>query len=284
MDHFFCTITLSTLVAATGCASTGTTTPEETALAGFNSVFVDFDASVAERLFAPNYIQHNPSVPTGAAPLIGFIPMLKESGIKPEVHRVISEGNMVVFHVTTENAQLFGAETLVGFDVFRIEDGLIAEHWDNLQEYVPAAETASGNAMTDGATDVVDRNKTEENKALVTAFVRDVLHGEAPERITDYVSTENYIQHNPQIDNGLDGLGKALEAMAKAGIVMRYERTPIVVAEGNFVFTASEGALGEDPTAFFDLFRVENGKIVEHWDTISSIPPESEMAHQNGKF
>jgi predicted SnoaL-like aldol condensation-catalyzing enzyme len=54
------------------------------------------------------------------------------------------------------------------------------------------------------------------------------------------------------------------------------------VAEGNFVVTASEGTLGGEPTAFFDLFRVEDGWIVEHWDVISTIP--SEMAHENGKF
>jgi predicted SnoaL-like aldol condensation-catalyzing enzyme len=44
----------------------------------------------------------------------------------------------------------------------------------------------------------------------------------------------------------------------------------------------SEGEFAGVPTAFFDLFRVENGKISEHWDVISEIP--SEMAHQNGKF
>jgi len=44
----------------------------------------------------------------------------------------------------------------------------------------------------------------------------------------------------------------------------------------------SEGTFGGAPTAFFDLFRVDNGKIVEHWDIISEIPDE--MAHENGKF
>jgi predicted SnoaL-like aldol condensation-catalyzing enzyme len=52
------------------------------------------------------------------------------------------------------------------------------------------------------------------------------------------------------------------------------------VAEGNFA--ASEGAFGGKPTAFFDLFRVDNGKIAEHWDVMADIP--AKMAHGNGKF
>lgn len=117
---------------------------------------------------------------------------------------------------------------------------------------------------------------------MVSAFVTDVLHGKAPEKIGDYISAEGYAQHNPQIADGLDGLGSALQMMAEAGIEMRYDATHMIVAEWNFVFAASEGVLGEAHSAFFDLFRVEDGQIVEHWDTVSEIP--AEMAHENGKF
>ena len=244
------------------------------------AIFTQFNPEAAEQLLAPGYIQHNPGVPTGAAPILGFIPALKDSGIVVTTHRVIAEGDLVVLHNTYENAQLFGAETLVAFDVFRVEDGKLAEHWDNLQ--VPGAPNPSGRTMVDGETEVRDLDKTAENKALVSGFVRDVLQGADPAKITEYVSTESYLQHNPQVADGLDGLGAALAAMAAAGMAMRYDETHLIVAEGNFVFTASEGAMGDAPTAFFDLFRVEDGKIVEHWDTVSEIP--SEMAHENGKF
>ena len=244
------------------------------------AIFTQFNPEAAGQLLAPEYIQHNPAVPTGAAPILGFIPALKDSGIVVTTHRVIAEGDLVVLHNTYENAQLFGAETLVAFDVFRVEDGKLAEHWDNLQ--VPGAPNASGRTMVDGETEVRDLDKTAENKALVSGFVRDVLQGADPAKITEYVSTEGYLQHNPQVADGLDGLGAALAAMAAAGMAMRYDETHLIVAEGNFVFTASEGAMGDAPTAFFDLFRVEDGKIVEHWDTVSEIP--SEMAHENGKF
>ncbi|MGP6088172.1 nuclear transport factor 2 family protein [Antarctobacter jejuensis] len=255
-------------------------TPKELVLSAFAALFTDHDPQLAADLLAPDYIQHNPAVPTGAAPILGFIPALKDSGLTPTTHRVLAEGDLVVMHSTYENATLFGAETLVGFDVFRVQDGRVVEHWDNLQPL--AGPNPSGHGMTDGATEVTDLDKTAENKALVQDFVRTVLVGGDASRITDFISTQTYIQHNPQIGDGLDGLGTALSAMAEQGVTMTYTRTPLVVAEGNFVFTASEGILGQTLTAFFDLFRVDAGKIVEHWDVIAPIP--ADFAHENGKF
>jgi predicted SnoaL-like aldol condensation-catalyzing enzyme len=255
-------------------------TPTEIVIAFATAAFVNFDVDVARSLLKPDYIQHNPTVPTGAEPVLGFIPALKDSGITVETHRIIAEGNFVVLHNTYRNAAAFGADTLIGIDVFRVEDGKVAEHWDNLQ--VPAGPNPSGHSMTDGATEITDLDKTAQNKELVTTFVATVLKGGDASRITDFISTTSYTQHNPGIGDGLDGLGTALGAMAASGITMVYTATPLVVAQGNFVFTGSEGTLGGKPTAFFDLFRVEDGKIVEHWDVIADIP--AKMAHDNGKF
>lgn len=257
-------------------------TPKEIVLDAVSALFTDFDPEAAAPLLKENYIQHNPAVPTGAAPILGFLPALREGGLTVTMHRALAEGDLVVLHSTYDNAQAFGGQTLIAFDIFRVEDGRMAEHWDNLQAAVPASKTASGNSMTDGATEIRDRDKTGANRALVEAFVKDVLLGGAPQKVTDYVSTGTYIQHNPLVGNGLDGFGAALAAMAEAGQTMVYDKTHLIVAEGNFVFTASEGRLGDIPTAFFDLFRIDDGKIVEHWDTISTIP--AEMAHDNGKF
>lgn len=255
-------------------------TPKELVLEVVAAIFINFDPSAAEQLLAPDYIQHNPGVPTGAAPILGFILGLKESGIKVDIHRVISEGDMVILHTTYNNAQAFGAETLVGFDVFRVANGKVAEHWDNLTPVTPP--NPSGHTQTDGPTEVTDLNKTAENKALVTDFVETILKNGEVDKITDFLSTETYIQHNSNIADGLDGLGAALASMAEQGIQMVYTDVHYVVAEGNFVLTASEGTFADKPTAFYDLFRVENDKIVEHWDVIADIP--SEMAHDNGKF
>ncbi len=245
------------------------------------AIFVNFDTEAAKALLAPDYIQHNPAVPTGAETIIGFIPALKESGIGVTTHRVITEGDFVLLHNTYTNAQAFGAPTLVAFDLFRVENGKAAEHWDNLQ--APAGPNPSGRKMTDGATAVTDHDLTVENKALVTAFATDVLIGGQFDKAADYiVSGEGYQQHNPGIGDGLVALGTAFAALAEAGSPVTYTKVHRTVAEGNFVFLMSEGTIGPVPTAFFDLFRVEGGKIVEHWDVVSPIPPE--MAHDNGKF
>lgn len=255
-------------------------TPKEIVLAALSAIFTDYDPAATEALLAPDYIQHNPAVPTGRAPILGFLPALAESGISVTTHRILAQGDHVVAHSTYQNAQAFGAETLVGFDVFRLENGKVAEHWDNLARVAPP--NPSGRTQTDGATELADRDRSEANTALVGDFLDAVLVGGDGARAAEFISTETYIQHNSRIGDGLDGLGAALAAMADQGITMEYTTVHKVIAEGNFVFAMSEGAFGGAPTAFFDLFRVDDGRIVEHWDVIAEIPQE--MAHDNGKF
>lgn len=259
-------------------------TPKAITLKGFHALFRDFDVEAARELLAEDYIQHNVSVPTGAAPVLSIIPALKASGITATTHRVIAEGDLVVMHNTYNQAQAFGAETLVAFDIFRVKNGKLVEHWDNLQP--PPTKTASGRSMTDGVTATEDCEFTAQNKALVEAFARNVLIGGQSDMITDYIidTPGAYIQHNPNIPDGLDGLIKALTEFAAAGQALTYKKVHAVVAEGSFVFMMSEGSIGETPTAFFDLLRVQDGKIAEHWDTVATIPPASQMPHSNGKF
>jgi predicted SnoaL-like aldol condensation-catalyzing enzyme len=71
---------------------------------------------------------------------------------------------------------------------------------------------------------------------------------------------------------------------AAKGLKMRYDEIGIVVAEGNFVLTGASGALGETPTAFYDLWRLEDGLIVEHWDIIAPIQTENLPNGYPGKF
>ena len=100
-----------------------------------------------------------------------------------------------------------------------------------------------------------------------------------------FINPENYRQHNPAIADGLDGLGAALEYFAENGLVMEYDKVHKVLGQGDFVLTMSEGKFGHGAhAAFYDLFRVEGGLIVEHWDVIETIPPRSEWKNTNGKF
>lgn len=226
----------------------------------------------------PNkYIQHNLAVGDGLAGFGEVLKQLPEGSAKAKVVRVFEDGDYVFTHT---EYNFFGPK--IGFDIFRFEDGLIVEHWDNLQEI--AVKTSSGRSQTDGPTEVTDLDKTKVNKLLVKDFVRDILVGENPSKITDYISTEKYLQHNPAVADGLGALGTALANMAEAGTPMVYTRNHFVLGEGNFVLTASEGTFLGNHVAFYDLFRIENGKLVEHWDTIEKIPTKSDWKNTNGKF
>lgn len=84
--------------------------------------------------------------------------------------------------------------------------------------------------------------------------------------------------------DGLSGLGAALASLAEQGIQMIYTTVHQVLAQGNFVLAVSEGTFGGAPTAYYDLWRVENGKIAEHWDVMETIAERSTWQDQNGKF
>lgn len=105
-----------------------------------------------------------------------------------------------------------------------------------------------------------------------------------PENLLSYFSGDKYIQHNISISDGVSGLTLALKELAKQGLEMIYNKTYMVLADNNFALSVSEGTFGGVKTSFYDLFRVENNKIVEHWDVIESILDKSEWQNNNGKF
>ncbi len=227
----------------------------------------------------PNkYIQHNLAVGDGLSGFGAVLQQLPAGSAKVNTARLLQDGEYVVAHTVYH---FFGPK--IGFDVFRFEDGKIVEHWDNLQP-TPDQPNPSGRTMTDGATEVTDLEKTDANKAVVTAFVNDVLVNGKLDKLSSYFDGDNYLQHNPAIADGLSGLGAALKAMAEQGITMKYTRVHKVLGQGNFVLVISEGEFADKPTSFYDLFRVHQGKIAEHWDTIETIPARADWKNPNGKF
>lgn len=236
------------------------------------------DAAPVANVNPNKYIQHNLAVGEGLAGFGAVLQALPKGSAKVNTVRAFADGDFVFTHT---EYNFFGPK--IGFDIFRFEDGKIVEHWDNLQETAKLANP-SGHTMIDGATTVTDLDKTTANKTLVKNFVEDILVNGKLDKLASYYDGDNYIQHNPQIADGLTGLGAALQAMAKQGITMKYDRIHKVLGEGNFVLVASEGNFAGQHSSFYDLFRVQNGKIAEHWDTIETIPAKTEWKNGNGKY
>ena len=237
------------------------------------------DQTPVSYINADKYIQHNLAVGDGLAGFGAILQNAPEGGFKADVVRSYQDGDYVFTHTIYD---FFGPK--IGFDVFRFEDGLIVEHWDNLIEVSPP--NPSGHTQTDGPTQSSDLDKTSANKEIVSDFVSVILMNGEMDKISNYIDAgpENYVQHNPAIGDGLSGLGAALEGMAKQGITMEYKIVHKVLGEGNFVLAISEGSFAGNLTSYYDLFRIENGKIVEHWDVMETIIPESEWKNSNGKF
>ena len=250
------------------------------ALALINT-FATGDTEQAASLLAEGYIQHNLTYGTGRDAFVGSVAWLAAAPVKTTVEniRAFEDGDKVFLQTVYNFA---GAGEQVAFDIFRFdEDGKIAEHWDNIA--AKAAPNPSGHTQIDGTLEKKDADK-EETRRVVAGFVGDVLRGEHPEKLTSYYDGDRYIQHNTAIADGLSGLGAALAAMAEQGIAMVYDKTHMVLADGDYALACSEGSFGGVPTTYYDLFRVEGGKIAEHWDVMETLAAPETWQNQNGKF
>ncbi len=124
--------------------------------------------------------------------------------------------------------------------------------------------------------------RLESNKKLVIAFYDAAINQKDFAAAVKYLGPE-YKQHNPTARDGAEGL-KAFIEFLKARFPKQHGEIKQVIAEGDLVAlhvhsTRDDGTPGR---AIVDIFRVANGKVVEHWDVIQDIPEKS--ANSNGMF
>ena len=115
---------------------------KQVALKVLRGAFIERDVTVVDRYFSPDYVQHNPVIQSGSAAIAHLIPTLK--GLSYEIGMVVAEGDLVMVHGRYVG---WGPRPLVAVDIFKVKDGKVVEHWDVMQEEVPASATASGNPM-----------------------------------------------------------------------------------------------------------------------------------------
>ncbi len=230
-----------------------------------------------EKYTGDRYTQHSTGVRDGVEGFVEFFEPFVERNPKRDIRvvRSIVDGPNVFVQVFQDIND--GEAKWVTTDLFDTDDAdKIVEHWDVIAAF-EGVSTVNGNTQIDGPTDVVDEAKTEANKALVTAFVDDVLVNHRSQNIADYVG-EEYIQHNPQVPNGRRAFE---EFMDGPGADMIYRDVFKIIGQGNFVMVYSQVFLGAE-MATFDLFRVADDKIVEHWDNMEPIPDGPQP--NGGKF
>lgn len=221
------------------------------------------------------YIQHNPLTREGNVGLAELFKRLAKTSPRVEIVRVFEDGDYVFAHTDYDFNVIE-----IGFEVFRFENEQVVEHWDNLQSK-PNRPNPSGHTMLDGPTDVTDLDKTEENRELIRSFVEEVLVSGQLTRLDHYIDSDEYIEHNPNMSDGLLALRETLSDNESG---RSYEKNHRLLAEGSFVLSVCEGYRKEEHVSFYDLFRIANGKIVERWDTVDPVPPRSEWVNNNGKF
>ncbi len=210
------------------------------------------------------YTQHSTPVKDGRA---GFIEFFAEFHARNpirdiEIVRSFEDGNYVFLHVvqTLNNGEF----RYVTADIFDTDDeGKLVEHWDMIAELSPDSSEVTG------PTELSDLDKTEANKVLVLSFMNEVLIGGDEAKRADYVSSSSYVEHS------------------QGGLHPGYEEIHNVIGSGNMVAAmskVSEAEAGnEHGIACIDLFRIDNGLIVEHWNVSEAITPSGTWVN-SGKF
>jgi predicted SnoaL-like aldol condensation-catalyzing enzyme len=229
-------------------------------------------------LHPTHYKQHNPNLSDGVAGVGAIHALLPHEHVYAHVVRAFEDGDYAFVHV---DYHLFGHT--VAFDIHRYEHGVAVEHWDNLQE-MALGRNKSGRTMTDGKTQVTDLAKTQANKDTARRFTQDVLIAQRLATVADYFKGDYLAQHNPLMGDGVQEFLAVRQQWADQGTPARYDRLHLVLGEGNFVLVVSEGAFQGKPSAFYDLYRLADDKIVEHWDVVEEIPAEADRKNSNGKF
>lgn len=222
------------------------------------------------------YIQHNPQTHTGREGLAALFARLSKTKPRVNIVRAFSDGDFVFGHTEYDFAT-----RRIGFEVFRFEGDFTVEHWDNIQPRM--GPNASGHSMVDGPTEATDLHRTEVNRATVQAFVSQVQIRGDLSLLTSFVVSD-YTEHDPMGADGLEALTSRLTQQATGPQEVRYRRLHRVLAQGNMVLAVSEGERCGRHTAFYDMYRVHEGKLVEHWNTVEAVAPPEDWKHDNGKF
>lgn len=250
------------------------------ALSLYHEGIRDGDVEAIHRYTGERYTQHNTHVKDGKEGFIEFFEDFKRRNPKRDIRiiRSFEDGNHVFLHAYQNLND--GAAQWVTFDFFDTdENDKLIEHWDVITAF--SDSTPGGHTSIDGPTEIKDLDRTDDNKALVKTMIEQVLMpGGNPDRVDEFISSERYIQHSKEMPDGLEAFR---QLVTKTQRPLNYHEIVLCVGQGNFVATLCKADwMGED-CAQADLFRIDQGMIVEHWGAAEKIPPRDTWLN-SGKF
>ena len=223
------------------------------------------------------YTQHSTGVANGKQGFLDFfIPFLERTPDRDiRVVRSIEDGPYVFCHAFQS---LNGGEAKwVTMDMFDTDaNNRIIEHWDVIAAYIE--DTVSGTDMVEGPTEPEALEHTDINKKIVKEYTKLVLTEGRFDLMDEFVVAD-LIQHAPDLAHGREALVTALES----GTAGRCEMLFNLIGEGNFVVTYCKTRKSAQSYASFDLYRLADDLIVEHWQASEPILPRDQWGN-SGKF
>ncbi|WP_436489297.1 nuclear transport factor 2 family protein [Chitinophaga sp. ARDCPP14] len=212
-------------------------------LAAFKHLTGERNTGVIDTYLHGSYIQHSPMVKDGKAGLLEALAYLKQqpapAEAKSPVVRAIEDGDYVMLHMDVA----FMGKNVAVVDLYRLEEGKLAEHWDATQEQPQNA------SITEGATAITDLHLTAGNKIIVEQYLRE------PDAA---LLSPGYRSH----DMGYS--------------VLENPRVHRIIGEGNFVMAQCSTA----DVVCYDIYRLHEGLLAEHWRVAQAIP--AKLPHSNG--
>ncbi|USD61348.1 hypothetical protein J4N45_05115 [Vibrio sp. SCSIO 43140] len=216
------------------------------------------------------YTQHSTGVRNGIEGFVEFFEPFIERCHDRDIRivRSVVDGQYV-FVQAYQNINK-GEAYWVTTDLFDTdENDKIIEHWDVISAYV---ENSNGDTdQIAGPTEPNDLDKTTENKELVRTFLCDVMVLGQSDAASKYVDLQNIPVHS---ESTVD------EPQKYVGC---YDQVFKIIGQGNTVVAYSRVLYQGQELARFDIFRVQDGKIVELWVNQEPVPPKDEWVN-GGKF
>jgi predicted SnoaL-like aldol condensation-catalyzing enzyme len=231
------------------------------------------DADLATRhLNQKKYIEHNPCSAGGVNGLREYIRQFSKEDHHLKVVRAFQDGPYVFAQT---DGLILGQNTF--FDIFRVEDGLIVEHWVFSAKAGPPNK--SGHTQTDGPVQAKHIEDTETNKSFMRDYYETFHISGDHSRSNEYFTEDVMVRHEPGVRDGVAEFMRDVEVLMQHRTI---DEVKFLLGQGDFVFIAAKGTHEGDPCVYIDLYRVEDEKVVEHWGFPESVPPQEESKNNNG--